>query len=115
MNHVILYCRPGFEKECAGEVQDKANKLELYGFPRAKSNTGYVVFEFYQQGDADKFTKLQPFSSLIFARQMFAAVPLLTDLPQDDRISPILEAVEAFPVAVSFALKRRIPMRQKSC
>ncbi|KXI23657.1 23S rRNA (cytidine(2498)-2'-O)-methyltransferase RlmM [Photobacterium sanguinicancri] len=97
MNHVILYCRPGFEKECAGEVQDKANKLELYGFPRVKNNTGYVVFEFYQQGDAQKFIKLQPFSSLIFARQMFAAKPLLTDLPQDDRISPILAAVDGFP------------------
>lgn len=97
MNHVILYCRPGFEKECAGEVQDKANKLELFGFPRTKNNTGYVVFEFHQQGDADKFIKLQPFSSLIFARQMFAATKLLTDLPQEDRISPILEAVKGFP------------------
>ncbi|MGF1684493.1 23S rRNA (cytidine(2498)-2'-O)-methyltransferase RlmM [Photobacterium minamisatsumaniensis] len=97
MNHVILYCRPGFEKECAGEVQDKANKLELYGFPRVKSNTGYVVFEFYQAGDAEKFIKLQPFSLLIFARQMFAASALLTDLPQEDRISPILEVVKDFP------------------
>lgn len=50
MNQVLLYCRQGFENECAGEVQDKANKLELFGFPRAKKNTGYVLFEFYQAG-----------------------------------------------------------------
>ncbi|HIF9514383.1 23S rRNA (cytidine(2498)-2'-O)-methyltransferase RlmM [Photobacterium damselae] len=98
MNQVLLYCRPGFEKECAGEVQDKANKLELYGFPRVKNNTGYVVFEFYQQGDGDKFIQLQPFAELIFARQMIAVSLLLADLPADDRISPILSAIsEDFP------------------
>ena len=98
MNHVLLYCRPGFEKECAGEVQDKANTLELFGFPRVKNNSGYVLFEFYQAGDADKFIQLQPFSQLIFARQMFAASQMLTDLPADDRISPILEAIgDDFP------------------
>ncbi|MEJ2766622.1 23S rRNA (cytidine(2498)-2'-O)-methyltransferase RlmM [Photobacterium sp. MCCC 1A19761] len=97
MNQVLLYCRPGFEKECAGEVQDKANTLELYGFPRVKHNSGYVVFEFYQPGDADQFIQRQPFSELIFARQMMAVMPMLTDLPSDDRISPILEAVADFP------------------
>ncbi|KLV11740.1 23S rRNA (cytidine(2498)-2'-O)-methyltransferase RlmM [Photobacterium ganghwense] len=97
MNHVLLYCRPGFEKECAGEVQDKANVLELFGFPRVKNNSGFVLFEFYQPGDADAFIQRQPFSELIFARQMVAVMPLLEALPSDDRISPILEQVEAFP------------------
>lgn len=97
MNHVLLYCRPGFEKECAGEVQDKANALELFGFPRVKNNSGFVLFEFYQPGDADAFIQRQPFSELIFARQMVAVMPLLEALTSDDRISPILEQVEAFP------------------
>ncbi|PSU28841.1 23S rRNA (cytidine(2498)-2'-O)-methyltransferase RlmM [Photobacterium lutimaris] len=97
MNQVLLYCRPGFEKECAGEVQDKANALELYGFPRAKNNSGYVLFEFYQSGDADKFIQQQPFAELIFARQMVAVMPMLENLPQEDRISPIMETVADFP------------------
>lgn len=97
MNQVLLYCRPGFEKECAGEVQDKANTLELFGFPRVKNNSGYVLFEFYQPGDADQFIQLQPFSELIFARQMMAVMPMLSDLPSEDRISPLLEAVADFP------------------
>ncbi|WP_120513964.1 23S rRNA (cytidine(2498)-2'-O)-methyltransferase RlmM [Photobacterium salinisoli] len=97
MNQVLLYCRQGFENECAGEVQDKANKLELFGFPRAKKNTGYVLFEFYQAGDADKFVQLQPFSELIFARQMLVVTARLEDLPTDDRISPILAEAEALP------------------
>ncbi|AEH33776.1 23S rRNA (cytidine(2498)-2'-O)-methyltransferase RlmM [Vibrio anguillarum] len=100
MKHVMLYCRAGFEKECAGEIQDKATKLEVFGFPRLKNNTGYVLFECYQAGDADKLIKEIDFQSLIFARQMFAVAAEFSDLPKDDRISPILSELaelEGFP------------------
>ncbi len=76
-----------FWKECAGEIQDKATQLEVFGFPRLKSNTGFVLFECYQAGEADKLIKVD-FQSLIFARQMLLI--LLDDvksLPTDDRIS----------------------------
>ncbi len=53
MKQVMLYCRAGFEKECAGEIQDRATELEVYGFPRLKKNTGFVLFECYQDGDAE--------------------------------------------------------------
>ncbi len=36
MNQILLYCRQGFEKECAGEIQDKATEVEVYGFPRVE-------------------------------------------------------------------------------
>lgn len=36
MKQVMFYCRSGFEKECAGEIQDKATQLEVFGFPRLK-------------------------------------------------------------------------------
>mgnify|MGYP000497977247 FL=1 len=68
----MLYCRAGFEKECAGEIQDRATQLEVFGFPRVKNNTGYVLFECYQPGDAERLAKELDFKSLIFARQMFA-------------------------------------------
>lgn len=90
MNQILLYCRQGFEKECAGEIQDKAADVEVYGFPRVEKNTGYVLFECYQQGDAEKLLKTLPLSSLIFARQMVAVVGCLSDLDPGDRISPIL-------------------------
>ncbi|MCL9782785.1 23S rRNA (cytidine(2498)-2'-O)-methyltransferase RlmM [Vibrio sp. S4M6] len=131
MKHVMLYCRSGFEKECAGEIQDKANHLEVYGFPRAKNNTGYVLFECYQEGDADRLVKDIDFSSLIFARQMFAVAHEGRDLPTDDRISPILQAlsdVEELPRCgdlrietpdtneakelLKFCRKFTVPMRQ---
>ncbi|WP_276639499.1 23S rRNA (cytidine(2498)-2'-O)-methyltransferase RlmM [Siccibacter turicensis] len=90
MNKVILYCRQGFEKECAAEITDKAARLEVYGFARVKEQSGYVVFECYQTDDAEKLVRDLPFSSLIFARQMFVAGELLTDLPPEDRVTPIV-------------------------
>lgn len=73
MNKVILYCRQGFEKECAAEITDKAAQLGVYGFARVKEQSGYVVFECYQPQEADKLGRELPFSSLIFARQMIVA------------------------------------------
>ncbi|MCG3732871.1 23S rRNA (cytidine(2498)-2'-O)-methyltransferase RlmM [Vibrio cincinnatiensis] len=95
MKQVMLYCRAGFEKECAGEIQDKASQLEVYGFPRLKNNTGYVLFECYQDEDVDKLIKQIDFQALIFARQMFAVEAEFIDLPKDDRISPILSQLSA--------------------
>lgn len=91
MNKVLLYCRPGFEKECAAEITAKAAELEIYGFPRIKDESGYVLFECYQLADADKLIRHIPFRNLIFARQMMVVGELLRDLSPDDRIAPILE------------------------
>ncbi|MGF1747503.1 MULTISPECIES: 23S rRNA (cytidine(2498)-2'-O)-methyltransferase RlmM [Vibrio] len=93
MKQLMLYCRSGFEKECAGEIQDKATQLEVFGFPRVKNNSGYVLFECYQEGDAAKLVRDLDFKSLIFARQIFAIASELESLPSDDRISPILESL----------------------
>lgn len=69
MNKVVLLCRPGFEKECAAEITDKAGQREIFGFARVKENAGYVIYECYQPDDGDKLIRELPFSSLIFARQ----------------------------------------------
>lgn len=71
MNKVVLLCRPGFEKECAAEITDKAYQREIFGFARVKENAGYVIYECYQPDDGDKLIRELPFSSLIFARQWF--------------------------------------------
>lgn len=100
MKQILLYCRSGFEKECASEIQEKAAALEIFGFSRVKNNSGYVLFECYQVGDADKIVRQLDFHSLIFARQMLAVACECHHLPSDDRISPILSqlsTIEAFP------------------
>ncbi len=90
MNKVILYCRPGFEKECAAEISEKAGALDIFGFVRVKDHSGYVIFECYQHDEADKLIRELPFRDLIFARQMLLTGELLRDLPVDDRITPIV-------------------------
>lgn len=48
MNKVLLYCRQGFEKECASEITAKAAEREVYGFARVKEDSAYVLFECYE-------------------------------------------------------------------
>jgi 23S rRNA (cytidine2498-2'-O)-methyltransferase len=131
VKQVMLYCRAGFEKECAGEIQDKATQLEVFGFPRVVNNSGFVLFECYQDGDADKLIKNIDFQALIFSRQMFAVAAEFTALPTEDRISPILSElaeIEAFPMCgdvrvetpdtneakelLKFCRKFTVPLRQ---
>lgn len=115
MNKVVLYCRPGFEKECAAEITDKAAKREIFGFARVKENAGYVVFECYQPEDADKLARELPFSSLIFARQMFVAGELLKDLPLKTASRQSWACCRAWwRRAAICALKWRIPTKVKS-
>lgn len=90
MNRLALYCRQGFEKECAAEITAKAAELEVFGFARVKDNSGYVLFECYQPDDADRLAREIPFRELIFARQMLVVGELLRDLPPEDRVSPIV-------------------------
>lgn len=92
-NRVILYCRSGFEKECAAEITDKAAALSIFGFAKMKEQSGYVEFECYQMGDAEKLVTQLPFKMLVFARQMFVASNLLTSLSVQDRITPIIDAI----------------------
>lgn len=95
MNKLALYCRSGFEKETAGEITDKAAQLGVFGFVNSKENSGYIIFECYQAGDADRLARELKFKQLIFARQMIVVGDVLQDLPVEDRISPILAQYQA--------------------
>lgn len=128
MDQILLYCRQGFEKECAAEIQDKASEVEVFGFPRLEKNTGYVLFECYQKGDAQTLLKKLPVKTLIFARQMIEIIDHLIDLDAGDRISPILALGSALPLCgelrvetpdtnlgkelLKFCRKFTVPLRQ---
>lgn len=91
MNKLALYCRMGFEREMAAEITDKAAEKGVFGFARVIENSGYVIFECYQADEADYLARELDFQQLIFARQMLVISDLLTDLPQQDRITPIVQ------------------------
>lgn len=99
LNTLVLYCRAGFEKECAAEISTRLSEMGIYGYPRFEAGQAYVVFHCQQPGGAIDAIQRLCFRDLIFARQWFAALPLFEQLPADDRISPILACARDLPVA----------------
>ena len=91
MNRLALYCRIGFEKEVAAEITEKSAELGVFGFARVIENSGYVIFECYQAGEADRLAREIPFNQLIFARQMIVVSELMENLSPTDRIAPIIQ------------------------
>jgi len=108
MNKLALYCRIGFEKEVAAEITDRASERGVFGFARVVENSGYVIFECYQPGDADRLAREIPFNRLIFARQMIVVSDLLENLDPQDRISPILAQYER--IAEDINLKQAVEL-----
>lgn len=92
-NRIILYCRPGFEKECAAEIADKAAQLGVGGYAKLVDYQGYVVFTCCESGHAESIIRDISFRSLIFARQFFVAIDKIDGLGVEDRITPIIDVI----------------------
>ena len=93
-NQLILYCRAGFEKEMAAEITDKAAELGVYGFTRTEQQSAFIIFECHNAADIELLLKKIHFNTLIFCRQWFAVLQHLTFESTNDRISPILTALQ---------------------
>ncbi len=91
---LLLYCRPGFEGECAAEIQERAAAEGFFGYCKTKANSGYLLFVPQHGAAADALALQIPFDELIFARQLCAAAELVRDLPVNDRIRPLLQCVD---------------------
>lgn len=96
---LLLYCRRGFEKECAGEIQQVANAQQVYGYCQVEDNSGYIIFVCQELAQADKLARNIAFTKLVFARQMIVLIARLQDLPSEDRISAIVAAAGELPVS----------------
>lgn len=91
---LILYCRAGFEGECAAEIQTRAAAAGFAGYAKTRPDTGYVAFQPYET-DARTLAAALDFRTLIFARQWIACGELIRELPVDDRVTPLLAAAQA--------------------
>lgn len=92
---LLLYCRSGFEGDLVAELTARAAEAGLAGYARLQEGSGYVYF--LPAGcTVEALAQALPFSELIFARQVFPALPPLEHLDRQDRLSPIIEqAVDA--------------------
>jgi 23S rRNA (cytidine2498-2'-O)-methyltransferase len=76
----LIYCRPGFERDCAEETQ--AKPIE------AIEGCGYVLL----QGKPRL-----AYTQLAFARQLIRLHSEIPDLPERDRLTPLLAAITDIP------------------
>lgn len=97
MNAIFLYCRTGFENECAAEIVDKAAHFGFSGFCKAKPQSGYVVFTADEPAEVALLHRQLPIGELIFCRQWFVILGMRNDLPTDNRISPLLRILKLAP------------------
>ena len=88
----LLYCRPGFEQDCAQEALRQAKQQKpiiAVEQPAIVNDSGFVVVALNEQ-------KLH-YRELIFTRQLIRLQQIITTLPERDRLTPILEAIAALP------------------
>jgi 23S rRNA (cytidine2498-2'-O)-methyltransferase len=76
----LLYCRPGFERDCLQETQ--ASAVE------ANANSGFIII----QGKPRLL-----YAQLTFARQLISLHAEISALPERDRLTPLLAAIPDTP------------------
>ena len=89
MNALLLYCRAGFEKECAAEIIANALELGVHGYAKANEGAAWVLFQGQTAEEIALLTSHLPFYKQIFARQWIRVAPLLENLPEGDRLSAV--------------------------
>lgn len=89
INTLLLYCRAGFEPECAAEIQALADREQAWGYAQTERGTGYVLYH-CQDPDSTRALARLPVAELIFCRQLIRG-ELMTLTDRNDRISPLME------------------------
>ena len=76
----LLYCRPGFERDCLQESQGTAIE--------ANANSGFVIIQGKPRLHYDQLT---------FTRQLITLLKEVSELPERDRLTPLLAAIPETP------------------
>ena len=94
-SRLLLYCRAGFEKECAQEITAVAGEMGVEGFVKAKPDSGFALFQAHQEAMGAELGQHLEFARLMFPRQVVRTAELLSGLPEADRVTPIVKAARA--------------------
>ncbi|GAB3476349.1 23S rRNA (cytidine(2498)-2'-O)-methyltransferase RlmM [Marinomonas epiphytica] len=98
MKNILVYCRQGFEKDCAAEMTEVSAKHGFYGYAKVQPDAGYVVYNFEQKEAGENLINRLDFNQLIFARQIIAVNDVIS-LSQGARVESLLEAARELPLA----------------
>lgn len=92
LHHWLLYCRPGFELDCAQEALRQAKQqrpIIATEQPAIIADSGYAVVALNEQ--------TLNYRELIFTRQLIRLHQTIAALPERDRLTPILSAIATLP------------------
>src|SRR5271154_5123971 len=92
---VLLYCRPGFEGECAQEIAAATAAANLPGHVRAEPLSGFVEYRLHDGVSVQALQHLADWRRLIFARQCLFSFARVEALQRADRLTPIIAALTA--------------------
>ncbi len=95
-DRIIALCRPGFEKECAAELQQHANAAGFSAYVKTQTDSGLVQLVSSSRRPIDTLFDEIRFQDLIFCRQWFASSELIVNLPDKNRIQPLLDIIRPF-------------------
>ncbi|MDC8011268.1 23S rRNA (cytidine(2498)-2'-O)-methyltransferase RlmM [Tahibacter soli] len=96
----LVYCRPGFEGECAQELDALAADAGVPGYARAERGAGYAQFVLAEPAPFASSDDTFAWRRQVFARQSLAVIARLDALPRSDRLTPLLAALpDGFAVA----------------
>jgi len=93
-SELLYYCRAGFEPELAAELMTRASRSGHGAYPRFDAQGGFLRL-IPVDGAVEPLAAALPLQDLIFARQALRALPPLSGLPRDDRLTPIVESLLA--------------------
>ena len=98
-SQILLLCRPGFEKECAGEIMALADEFQFPAYIQTDEQSAYVrLISSSNLGTDELITKIN-FRQLIFCRQWFASSKEVLSLPESNRLPDVLNSVKDFQQA----------------
>ena len=92
MDGLLCWCRSGFEPDLAAELTARASAAGIAGYARTERGSGHVVFH---ADDGAALDAALPWRSLVFARQKLRLIAELRGLSAGDRITPMLEVLQA--------------------
>ncbi len=95
-NQLTLLCRPGFEKECAGEIMEQANKRQFPAYVQTSEQSGYVFLISTRGRSADsdgtdQLISANKFSIVNLCSTVVRRKKGVYHLPESNRIPDILD------------------------